>query len=155
MPYCIFQLPPNPNLSSLLTVVADAKTEHIRKLIDKQKPCTKKKKPKSNQQYKNNMKNNSFSDYNSYSRQSYTNRYNRNNNVSNGNGYASSRNHSIRSSTPQNNYQRSVSSHSNMSNKVNNFHQNNFECPGRVTARLQLHLERIISENNMVISILN
>lgn len=37
-------MPPNPNRYSTLTLIVGEKTSHLRELIDKQKPCTKKKK---------------------------------------------------------------------------------------------------------------
>lgn len=154
-------MPTNPNESSLLSLVTDDKTNHLRMLVEKQKSDTKKKKTKlsSNRKFGNytaNNNNNSFSfnnfqnSKNNYhhrsntslhSNQSYqTSSFNRANNKNQNNGYKN-----YRSNTSSVNY--------NQTNQLYSFDnpRHNDTCSsGYVTVELKQFLEKVISENKMV-----
>ncbi|XP_025422167.1 putative uncharacterized protein DDB_G0282133 isoform X3 [Sipha flava] len=141
----MYKVPPNPNSNSMLSLVVDEKTNHLRMLIDKQKSNFKKKKGKSNlnRPYENACGNNSFGGVmknNNYKRNKFQN--------------TKSYNYRSSSLSPKNSQRNCVSlSNSSISSNLdrNYSSQNGFSSIGYVTDKLRCDLERYISENGMII----
>ncbi|XP_022167875.1 putative uncharacterized protein DDB_G0277255 isoform X2 [Myzus persicae] len=141
-------VPPNPNESSMLSLVVGDKTNHLRMLITKQRPNNKRKKAKSNtnsQRTHNNYNGkNNYSKCNPYNKMMQTNTNNYTNNKSQNTRRDFHR--SNNSSISYNQLSQSCSSFSKSYSGLNGngFNQNAISSTGYVTDELRSYIERYI-----------
>lgn len=158
-------MPPNPNPNSVLSLVVDEKTNHLRMLINKQKSNLKKKKGKSNlnRPYENSCGNNSFGSVMKYAYNSENDSHKKKfnsfnyfgNDYSKSNKFQNTKSNNTRSSSlsPKISQGRCVTmSNSGTSSSLDGNYsiQNGYSSVGYVTDKLRADLERYISENEMV-----
>lgn len=153
----VVTVPPNPNESSMLSLVVGDKTNHLRMLVVKQKSNTRKKKAKSNTNnrivHQNHNGNNYFSGRNSYNQRmpTKTDNYSNNKYQNTRSDYRGSNDSSISSNQLNQSYSSSSKSHSDM-NFNGTSHKANSSY-GYVTDNLRSDIERYILENQMLITL--
>ncbi|CAI6367879.1 unnamed protein product [Macrosiphum euphorbiae] len=153
----VVTVPPNPNESSMLSLVVGDKTNHLRMLVVKQKSNTKKKRSKSNSNkrivHQNHNRHNNFSGRNSYNQRmpTTTNGYSNNKYQNTRSDYPRSKNYSISSNQLNQSYSSSSKSHSDT--KINGTSHTANSSYGYVTDNLRYDIERYIIANKMLITL--